>query len=99
MLEVPDIQFQLGELYRLNYSLSIEELWLRCFELGAMFTELQLEGFLCGALPTTAHEHNLLALALNEHFSDVGVRELVPYIEIGLDTQSPHGRPATVWRC
>jgi hypothetical protein len=85
VLEVPVSQFQLGELYRLHCALSIEELWLRCFELGAMFTELQLEGFLCAALRATAHEHNLLALALNQYFGDIGVRKLVPYIESGLD--------------
>lgn len=84
--DVSEYQIQLGEVYRRHSALSVEELWLHCFELGAMFTALQLEGFLHGALRATTHEHNLLAVALNEHFSDIGVRNFVPYIESETDT-------------
>jgi hypothetical protein len=40
-----------------------------------------LEAFLHGALVPTPHEFNLIAVAMNEHFVDLGVDEFVPYIE------------------
>ena len=59
----------------------IEDLWLRCFALGTMNTPTQLAGFLRGELRPTRHEYNLVAVALNEWLSDVGVAQLVPYVE------------------
>jgi hypothetical protein len=40
-----------------------------------------LDAFLHGALRPTPHEFNLIAVAVNEHFVNVGVDQFVPYIE------------------
>jgi hypothetical protein len=40
-----------------------------------------LEAFLHGALRPTPHEFNLMAVAVNEHFADVGVAQFVLYVE------------------
>ncbi|MBA2496350.1 MAG: hypothetical protein H0V33_04515 [Acidimicrobiia bacterium] len=66
---------------RRDASLSHADLWLRYFELGGMSTALELEGVLFGALEPTAHEHDVLAHALNERFSELGGDHPVPYAE------------------
>lgn len=55
------------------------ELWLRFFELGGMSTALEVEAYLYGALQPTAHEHDVLAHALNERFVELGGDHPVPY--------------------
>jgi len=67
--------------YRREACLSGEELWLRYFELGGMSTSLQLEAFLFGVLQPTTHDHNVIAHALNERFSELGGDHPVPYAE------------------
>ena len=81
MLKILECQLDLAELCRQHTTLSLGELWLHCFALGSDNTPLQLEAFLHGALVPTPHEFNLIAVALNEHFVDLGVAEFVPYIE------------------
>jgi hypothetical protein len=81
MLKIPERQLDLTELCRQHTDLSLEDLWLRCFALGSTNTLLQLEAFLHGALRPTPHEFNLMAVAVNEHFADLGVDQFVPYIE------------------
>jgi hypothetical protein len=44
------------------------ELWLRYFRLGGMSTGLQVEAFCYGALQPGAHDHDVVAHALNERF-------------------------------
>jgi hypothetical protein len=60
--------------------LSHDELWMRYFELGGMSTALEVDGFLCGALVPTTHDHDLLAHALNERFVQLGGNHPVPYL-------------------
>ena len=60
--------------------LSVADLWLSCFALGTMRSPLELEGLLRGTLRPTRHEY-LIAVALNEYLSDIGVSQLVPYVE------------------
>jgi hypothetical protein len=62
-------------------ALSLSDLWLRCFALGSMNTQTELGAFLSGELRPTRHEYNVLAVALNEYLSDVGVAQFVPYVE------------------
>jgi hypothetical protein len=62
-------------------ALALEDLWLRCFALGTMHTPKELEALLRGELRVTRHEYNVVAVAMNEWLSDVGVRQFVPYIE------------------
>jgi hypothetical protein len=67
------------DLYRREAGLSLSELWLRYFELGGMSTALELEAYLYGALIPTAHDHDLVAHALNERFVELGGNHPVPY--------------------
>ena len=75
-------QVQLVELYRQHACLSIDAFWLRCFELGGMSTPWELDAFLHEASQPTHHEHNLMALALNEYFVEIGVSQIVPYVDL-----------------
>ena len=81
MLKIPERQLDLAELCRQHTDLTLEDLWLRCFALGSTNSLIQLEAFLHGALRPTPHEFNLMAVAVNEHFADLGVDQFVPYIE------------------
>jgi hypothetical protein len=81
--KAPEVQIQLVEKYRQYAVLSIEELWLRCFELGGMNTQLQIDAFLHGIIRPTPHEHNLMAVALNQYFMEFDPSRFAPYIEDG----------------
>lgn len=65
--------------FRQKAGLSLGELWLRYFELGGMSTGLELEAFLCGVLLPSAHEHDLIAHAINERFVELGGNHPVAY--------------------
>ncbi len=67
------------DLARIEATLTHGELWLRYFELGGMSTALELEALLFGALQPTAHEHDIVAHALNERFVELGGTHPVPY--------------------
>ncbi len=69
------------ERYRRDARLSYAELWLRYFELGGMGTAAHLEAVLFGALRTSAHDHDVIAHALNERFVELGGNHPVPYEE------------------
>jgi hypothetical protein len=81
MLKIPERQLELAESCRQHTALSLRELWFRCVALGSTNTLLQLEAFLYGALRSTPHEFNLMAVAVNEHFAEVGVDQFVAYVE------------------
>jgi hypothetical protein len=76
-------QIELVESYRQCPSLSIGELWLRCFDLGDTHTPLQLEAFVYGFARLTPREHNLIAVAMNEYFAEFDPGQFVPYVEDG----------------
>jgi hypothetical protein len=65
---------------RVDAELSHGELWFRYFALGGMSTALQLEAFCYGALEPSAHDHDIIAHALNERFVELGGNHPVPYI-------------------
>lgn len=52
--------------------LSMEQLWVRYFALGGMSSFLQVDAYLHGALLAKAYERDLLAVALNERFAELG---------------------------
>ena len=81
MAKGPDPQVQLIDLFRRHACLSIDDFWVRCFELGSINTPWELDAFLHEASRPTDNEHNLMALALNEYFVEIGVNQTVPYIE------------------
>jgi hypothetical protein len=68
------------ETYRQEAGLSQGELWLRYFELGGMSTGFELEAFLFGVLLPTDHDHDVIAHALNERFSELGGDHPVAYL-------------------
>ena len=66
---------------RLDAGLTHGELWLRYFELGGMSSALTVEAILYGALQPDEHEHDVVAHALNERFTELGRNHPVPYAE------------------
>jgi hypothetical protein len=64
---------------RREVGLTMAELWLRYFTLGGMSTALEVEAILYGALVATAHDRDVLAVALNERFAELGGDHPVPY--------------------
>ena len=68
---------------RREADLSHSELWWRCFELGGMSTATELEAYLYGALEPTPHERDVVVLALNERFAELGGDHPVPYTNDG----------------
>ena len=64
---------------RRDAGLSHDELWHRYFALGGMRTPFELEALLHGALIATSHDHDLIAVALNERFSELGGNHPIAY--------------------
>jgi hypothetical protein len=65
--------------YRQEAGLSQGELWMRYFEMGGMSTAFELEAFLLGVLAPSAYDHDVIAHALNERFSELGANHPVAY--------------------
>lgn len=76
---------------RTDAGLSHAELFLRYFELGGMSSALQLEAFVYGALRPSAHDHDVIAHALNERFVELGGNHPVAYSD---DGREPSDTPA-----
>jgi hypothetical protein len=66
--------------YRQEAGLSHSELWLRYFEIGGMSTGFELEAYLLGVLVPSAYDHDVIAHALNERFSELGANHPVRYV-------------------
>lgn len=64
---------------RREVGLSIADLWMRYFTLGGMSTALEVEAILFGALIADAHDRDVIAVALNERFAELGGDHPVPY--------------------
>ena len=64
---------------RREVGMSVDELWMRYFALGGMGSAVELEAYLVGALAVTSHDHDVVAVALNERFSELGGDHPVPY--------------------
>lgn len=65
---------------RVDAGLSHGDLWLRYFALGGMSPALELEAMLLGALLPTDHDHDKIAHALNERFTEKGQNHPVSYL-------------------
>ena len=74
----PAIQIHQLDLHRRYAHLSVEDLWWRYFELGGMNTAPQLDALLHGSVEPTAHEYNLMAIALNERFMEFAPSRSIP---------------------
>ncbi len=66
---------------RQDLGLSVDELWMRYFALGGMSTALEVEAILYCALVPDDHDRDLLAVALNERYTELGGDHPVPYAD------------------
>lgn len=66
---------------RQEAGLSHDDLWMRCFGLGSMTPATELEAVCHGALTVDDSEHDRIAHALNERFTELGRNHPVPYSE------------------
>ena len=64
---------------RVQLGLTMSDLWWRYFALGGMSSELEIEAILCQALIGTPSDRDVLAVALNERFSEIGGDHPIPY--------------------
>ena len=71
---------ELLDVFHQESGLSHAELWLRYFELGGMSTGFELEAYLYGFLVPSAHDHDVIAQALNERFVELGAEYPVSYL-------------------
>ena len=62
--------------------LSHDGLWIRYFALGGTAPPIEVNGYLNGLFTLGAGEHNVLALALNEAFFDLGLDHPLGYREV-----------------
>lgn len=85
MTDTPGTNLDQG---RRGAGLTHGDLWLRYFELGGMSSALQVEAFCYGALRPSDHDHDVIAHAINERFSELGGDHPVAYS----DDEAPEGR-------
>lgn len=64
---------------RREVGLSVADLWMRYFALGGMSTPLELEAILYAALIAGPHDRDVVAVALNERFSELGGDHPIAY--------------------
>ena len=70
---------------RRDTGLAIGEFWYRYFALGGNSTALEVEAVLYGAREATVHDRDLLAVAINERFAELGGDHPIPYSTDGDD--------------
>lgn len=75
---MPD-QVDVLEQARREVGLSIADLWMRYFALGGMSTALELEAILYNALVADVHDRDVLTVAINERFAEIGGDHPIPY--------------------
>jgi hypothetical protein len=62
--------------------LTFEELWYGVVAMGSDLTAIEVEAYVLGVLVPSAHVHNVIAQALNEHALAHGGDHPVPYRDI-----------------
>jgi hypothetical protein len=67
---------------RLDAGLSQGELWLRYFALGGMSGAVELDAMCHGVMTPTGADHDRIAHALNERFTELGRNHPVPYSDV-----------------
>lgn len=68
-------------LARQDAGLTEHQLWIRYFALGGMAAALELEAVCHGAILPNDLDHDMIAQALNERFTELGRNHPVPYSE------------------
>ncbi len=66
---------------RQGLGLSLPDLWWRYFAIGGMSSELEIEAMLYQALVPTGLDCDLLTVALNERFTELGGDHPLPYTD------------------
>jgi hypothetical protein len=69
--------------------LRIEQLWLAYFALGGSAGRYEVEAYLAGLMPMSAHEHNVLAQAVNERLAELPPPPRAPYRDPDDEPPSP----------
>ena len=64
---------------RRSLGLSLSDLWWRYFAIGGMSSELEVEAILYRALVPSEADHDMLSVALNERFRELGGDHPLPY--------------------
>jgi hypothetical protein len=72
-------QIEVLEQARRDVGLSMADLWMRYFALGGMSSALELEAILYAALIPEPHDRDVLAVALNERFAELGGDHPIAY--------------------
>ncbi|HXH78455.1 PP2C family protein-serine/threonine phosphatase [Nocardioides sp.] len=72
-------------------TLSMENLWLRAFSIGADLDLIDLEGYLHGLMSLPALQRDVLAHAANEYLDDEVGRSRVPYSRVLSHPLPAHG--------
>ena len=75
----PDPQRRFLQIALKRSALSLEDLWLRYFALGGDVGLMEVEAYLNGLMPLSAHERDVLAHALNEYLDEQSWAQRVPY--------------------
>ena len=83
---------------RRELGLSVSELWWRYFAVGGMSNELEVEAMLYQALVASDSERDVVAVALNERFHELGRDHPVPYSTDDQPTNQASGPPPEVSR-
>jgi hypothetical protein len=63
--------------------IGLDDLWLRYFALGGNAGRYEVEAYIAGLMPLPAHEHNVLAQAVNERIAELPPPPPAPYREPG----------------
>ena len=61
--------------------MTLGQLWLAYFALGGSAGRYEVEAYLSGLMPLSAHEHNVLAQAINERLAELPPPPRAPYRE------------------
>ncbi len=64
---------------RQQLGMTAYQLWIGYFSVGGNCSMADLDDWLSGAAALPDREHNLLAQALNDEFTDIGLNHAVPY--------------------
>lgn len=74
---------------RRELQLTVSDLWLRYFALGGMSTAMEVEAILYGALVAADRDRDLLAVALNERYTELGGDHPLSYSDDVTDPTNP----------
>ncbi len=64
---------------RREAGLTIADLWMRYFALGGMGSMIEIEAILYGALVPIPYDRDILSVAINERFAELGGDHPIPY--------------------